>query len=72
MKMLRKLSNYKADSKVNESIQHDLIAMGFLRFLCDVIAIEPDPQMKLEYIRGLVDFMEESNREIQDSFFCYL
>jgi len=38
--------------------------MGFLRFLCDVIVVEPDPQMKLEYIQGLVDFMEESNREI--------
>lgn len=43
--------------------------MGFLNFLCDIITIEQDPLMKLEYIRGLIDFMEESNRDIQDSFY---
>ncbi|KAL4475530.1 hypothetical protein ABPG72_009219 [Tetrahymena utriculariae] len=72
MKILRKISNYRQDSKVNESIQHDLISMGFLNFLCDIIIIEQDPLMKLEYIRGLIDFMEESNKDIQDSFYQYL
>lgn len=46
--------------------------MGFLNFLCDVITVEQDALMKLEYIRGLIDFMDEGNREIQQSFYRYL
>lgn len=64
MRILRKLSNYKHNSRVNDSIQHDLLAMGFLHFLCDVIIVEQDALMKLEYIKGLIDFMDEGNREI--------
>ncbi|EAS05098.2 inositol-triphosphate type 1 protein (macronuclear) [Tetrahymena thermophila SB210] len=72
MKMLRKISNYKKDQKISDSIQRDLNAMGFLNFLCDVIVEEDDSKMKLEYILGLNNFMEKANLEIQMSFYKYL
>lgn len=72
MKILRKISNYKKEQRVSDSIQRDLNAMGFLRFLCDVIVLEDEPKMKLEYILGLNNFMEKASKDIQMSFFNYL
>ena len=46
--------------------------MGFLDFLCNIIVVEQDSQMKLEYVKCLIDFMEERNKDIQESFYSYL
>ena len=43
--------------------------MGFLNFLCDIITIEQDQIMKQEYIKSLIDFMQEGNKDIQKSFY---
>ncbi|EGR32545.1 hypothetical protein IMG5_078330 [Ichthyophthirius multifiliis] len=72
MKILRKISNFKQDLETNQSIQKDLISMGFLDFLCNIIIVEQDTQMKLEYIKCLIDFIEEGNKDIQESLYQYL
>ncbi|KRX09146.1 hypothetical protein PPERSA_08862 [Pseudocohnilembus persalinus] len=71
MKVLRKISNYKQNMDVAESIQKDLCSLGFLKYICEVIINESESQ-KLEYIVGLVDFLDEANKDIQENFYQYL
>lgn len=72
IKIIRKLSNFKKDMKVNEEIQKELVNIELMNFLCKVTAEEDNPLIKYEYILGLVDFMDEVNENIQKSFFDYL
>lgn len=72
MTILRKLSNYKNDSVIIESILKDLGELGFTNFLCDLISSEENHEQKLEYIKGFVEYIDDSSREVQASFYNYL
>ncbi|CAD8120276.1 unnamed protein product [Paramecium sonneborni] len=70
--IVRKLSNYKEDFQITKSILKDLGELGFTDFLCDLIKQEVDSEQKLEYIKAFVDYIDDSSREIQNSFLLYL
>nr|CAR82067.1 TPA: calcium release channel IV1b [Paramecium tetraurelia] len=70
--IVRKLSNYKEDLHITKSILKDLGELGFTDFLCDLIKLEGDSEQKLEYIKAFVDYIDDSSREIQNSFLLYL
>ncbi|EAR99593.3 inositol 1,4,5-trisphosphate receptor type 3 (macronuclear) [Tetrahymena thermophila SB210] len=72
LKILRNISNFKKNQTVYEKIQQDLVSIGFMKFLCDAVVSEANPQIKSLYIEGLVDFLDESNILISDSFYDYL
>ncbi|CAD8205015.1 unnamed protein product [Paramecium pentaurelia] len=70
--IVRKLSNYKEDFQITKQILKDLGELGFTDFLCDLIKQEVDSEQKLEYIKAFVDYIDDSSREIQNSFLLYL
>ena len=41
-----------------EAIQQDLITMGFLNYLCEVIIMEQNAENKYHYILGMIDFLD--------------
>ena len=74
MKILRKLLNFKKNDpkRNNLEIQRDLVEIGLMNTLCKVFAHEKNEKLKFEYILGLVDFLDEANKSIQESFYEYL
>jgi inositol 1,4,5-triphosphate receptor type 3 len=72
MTILRKLSNYKKNPEISQSILKDLGDLGFTDFLCDLIRTEENIEQKLEYIKGFVEYLDDSSIEIQTSFLNYL
>ena len=71
-KILRRISNFRKDLKINIEIQKDLVEIGLMDTLCMVTALEESDITKIEYIMGLVDFLDEANRDIQESFYKFL
>ncbi|CAD8123813.1 unnamed protein product [Paramecium sonneborni] len=72
VKIIRKLSNYKEDTQISKSILKDLEQLGLTDYLCDLIKYENDQELKLEYIKAFVDYIDNSSRELQNSFLSYL
>lgn len=72
IKIIRKISNYKKDMKINAEIQKELVEIKLMDFLCKVTAEESNPLIIFEYISGLIDFMDEANSNIQRAFYKYL
>jgi hypothetical protein len=46
--------------------------LGFTDFLCELICAEQNIEQKLEYIKGFVEYIDDSSIEIQTSFYNFL
>lgn len=55
-----------------EAIQQDLISMGFLNYLCEVIIMQQNAENKYHYILGMIDFLDQADHDLQKSLYDYL
>lgn len=68
LKILRKLSNFKDDEKIYESILIDFVNLDFIDFFLTVIVDSKTDDDRLEFILGMIDFLDDASEKIQTEF----
>ena len=67
--ILRKLSNFKEDPELYEAIQLDFIQLNFIDFFDDIIINAKTEDDRLEFIMGMIDFLDDASLKIQQELF---
>lgn len=69
--ILRSLANFRASEKQGKLIRQDLCVLGYTDFLSNLIVREKSNVTKEEYIKALVDVLDEGE-VIQNSLIDYM
>jgi len=69
LKILRKLSNFKEDPDIYEAIQGDFVQLNIIDFFDDIIINAKTEDDRLEFIMGMIDFLDDASPKIQQELY---
>jgi len=70
--VIRKLSNFKNNPAIYETIQTDLVQLKFIDFFDDVIVNTKNEEDRLEFLLAMIDFLDDASLKIQEELFASL
>ena len=69
LSIIKKLSNFKDDPEIYESIQIDLLQLKFIDFFDDVIVNSKNEDERQEFMLAMIDFLDDASEKVQQDLY---